>query len=281
VDGRELYNLNAQLQHRRRAAAEAELARLKADAEAELERQRADAEAARDRMARLLGSAAALPDGKTAERQDLQAAAAAKARRERQRAAAEAERERKLPLWMPQLPPLLGYEEAERGRQRAAAEAELERQRAAEKAERERKRADWERQWAAEKAERERKAEAERRRHDMATIDRMTGIEFEDFVEDRFRREGWDVRRTPATRDYGVDLIAVRGRWFAVQCKRSATPVSLEAVQQVVAGAPKYNCKAIMVVSNQEFTEAAKTLADIHNCVLIGRRDLLKMPWVD
>jgi restriction system protein len=113
----------------------------------------------------------------------------------------------------------------------------------------------------------------------MAAIDAMTGTEFEDYVAARLQRAGWQVTFTPASGDYGVDLIACRDdRWVAVQCKRLGKPVGVAAVQQVVAGARHHDCTKSIVVSNREFTDAAKNLAFTHNCQLIGRRAL--QAWV-
>ncbi len=137
------------------------------------------------------------------------------------------------------------------------------------------------RQRKHEKEER-RKAEeaaAEERRRDLAyaqsglaQIDAMPGAGFEQYVAAKLRTVGWEVTTTPATNDYGVDLIAKNGNeMWAIQCKRKATPVGVSAVQQVVAGAIHYGCWRKMVVSNQEFTRQAKVLALAHNCDLIGR----------
>jgi restriction endonuclease Mrr len=110
---------------------------------------------------------------------------------------------------------------------------------------------------------------------DWERIDQMSGVEFEEYVAARLRRSGWDVSPTSATGDYGVDLIAKRdGQCFAVQCKRRGKPVGVSAVQEVVSGARRHKCTASMVVSNQEFTRAAKELAEIHDCKLIGRSTL-------
>jgi restriction system protein len=122
---------------------------------------------------------------------------------------------------------------------------------------------------------------AERRRpgDGMAAIDTMTGTEFEDYVATRLQRAGWQVTFTPASGDYGVDLIARRGdRSVAVQCKRLGKPVGVAAVQQVVAGARHHDCAKSIVISNQEFTAAAKKLAFTHNCQLISRRTI--QAWV-
>jgi len=120
-----------------------------------------------------------------------------------------------------------------------------------------------------------------RRRPDasMMAIDAMTGTEFEDYVAARLRRAGWQVTFTSVSGDYGVDLIAERDdKSLAVQCKRHGRPVGVAAVQQVVSGARHHGCAKSIVISNQEFTRAAKQLAFTHGCQLIGRRAL--QAWV-
>ena len=124
-------------------------------------------------------------------------------------------------------------------------------------------------------------AEGNRRRGraSLLALDGMTGTEFEDYVAARLRRAGWMVTFTPVIGDYGVDLIAQRdGKSVAVQCKRHSKSVGIAAVQQVVAGARHHGCTRSIVVSNQEFTQAAKQLAATHGCQLIGRRAL--QAWV-
>jgi restriction system protein len=113
----------------------------------------------------------------------------------------------------------------------------------------------------------------------MFAIDAMTGTEFEGYVAARLQRAGWQVMFTSASGDYGVDLIAQKdGKSVAIQCKRHGKSVGVAAVQQVVAGARHHGCTKSIVVSNQEFTEAAKQLAFTHGCQLIGRRAL--QAWV-
>lgn len=110
-------------------------------------------------------------------------------------------------------------------------------------------------------------------------IDAMDGVEFEDYVAARMQRAGWEVSFTPAVGDYGVDLIAQKdGQYAAIQCKRHGKTIGVAAVQQVVAGARHHGCTRSIVVSNQEFTTAAKQLAYTHGCQLIGRKAL--QSWV-
>lgn len=120
---------------------------------------------------------------------------------------------------------------------------------------------------------------ARRKRVTMRAIDAMDGVEFEDYVAARLGQAGWKVAFTPRAGDYGVDLIAEKdGRSVAIQCKRYGKPVGVAAVQQVVSGARHHGCSRSIVVSNQEFTTAAKQLALTHGCQLIGRKVL--QSWV-
>jgi restriction system protein len=113
----------------------------------------------------------------------------------------------------------------------------------------------------------------------LMAIDTMTGTEFEGYVASRLIRAGWQVTPTSVSGDYGVDLIAHRdGKSVAIQCKRYGKSVGVAAVQQVVSGARHHGCTKSIVVSNQEFTRAAKQLAVTHGCQLIGRKTL--QAWV-
>ena len=92
------------------------------------------------------------------------------------------------------------------------------------------------------------------------------------------RKCGLPVMMTPLTGDWGVDLIVGhRPNRIAVQCKRLSRPVGAGAVQEVVAGAPMQDCTRTMVVTNNEFTPAARKLAELHGCELVGGADLPRL----
>jgi restriction system protein len=111
-----------------------------------------------------------------------------------------------------------------------------------------------------------------------ATVDAMTGVEFERYVAAVLRGLGYVVELTKATGDFGVDLIATRdGVRTAVQCKRQSRVVNGAAIQQVVAGAAVHECEATMVVSNHRYTRAAEQLADVHGCLLVDRTRLARL----
>jgi restriction system protein len=113
----------------------------------------------------------------------------------------------------------------------------------------------------------------------MRKVDAMSGVDFENFVAAKFRAAGYRVSMTRTSGDFGVDLVVRKGmERIAVQCKRHGRPVGTAAVQQVVSGAAFHRCTSTMVVSNQDFTPAAITLARIHNCKLVGRSRLTILP---
>lgn len=108
-------------------------------------------------------------------------------------------------------------------------------------------------------------------------IEVMSGIEFEDFLAELFRRKGFDVEKTPVTGDYGVDLILTNpatGERIAVQAKRYAQSVGIEAVQQVFFGKAFYGCQRALVVTNAFYTPNARIGAGRVSVFLIDGAEL-------
>jgi HJR/Mrr/RecB family endonuclease len=89
-------------------------------------------------------------------------------------------------------------------------------------------------------------------------INKMSGVDFESFVRDYLTDKGAVCEMTPASGDYGADIIAkVEGRRIAIQCKRYSANVGYSAVQEVVAGKAYYKCDEAWVVTNASFTQQA------------------------
>lgn len=106
----------------------------------------------------------------------------------------------------------------------------------------------------------------------------MSGEEFENHVARIARSCGAPVIMTPITGDWGVDIIVGRRPdRLAIQCKRRSRPVGAGAVQEVVAGAPMHGCTKTMVVTDHDFTPAARRLAELHGCALVGGTDLPRL----
>jgi restriction system protein len=109
-------------------------------------------------------------------------------------------------------------------------------------------------------------------------VELMSGMQFEDYVAEVARSCGLPVIMTPITGDWGVDLIVGnRPNRLAIQCKRRSRPVGAGAIQEVVAGAPMQACTKTMVVSNHAFTPAARKLAQLHGCELVGGSELPRL----
>lgn len=113
-------------------------------------------------------------------------------------------------------------------------------------------------------------------------IDKMKGLEFEHYVAEILRKQGFKrVSVTKATGDFGVDIICTSKKGkekIAIQVKRYNSPLSGKAIQEVIAGARHYNATRSMVITNSTFTPKAKILAKSNDCELIDRY-LLKR-WV-
>jgi restriction system protein len=106
----------------------------------------------------------------------------------------------------------------------------------------------------------------------------LSGTEFEDYVARIARSCGMPVIMTSITGDWGVDVIVgKRPNRLAIQCKRQSRPVGTSAIQEVVAGAPMQDCARTMVVTNHEFTPAARKLAELHGCELVGGSELPRL----
>lgn len=107
-------------------------------------------------------------------------------------------------------------------------------------------------------------------------VDRMEGREFELFLEDVFTELGYTVTVTPASRDFGADLLleTSEGWSIAVQAKRYEKVVGLEAVQQVAAAVPYYGVNEGWVVTNSSYTDSAYELAEPNQVRLIARSEL-------
>ena len=108
-------------------------------------------------------------------------------------------------------------------------------------------------------------------------IDRMSGEQFEIFMEDYFRKQGFKVERTPLSGDYGIDLIIENDfSKIGIQAKCYSNKVTASAVQEVVTGLRHYNLSSGMVVTNNYFQPAAIQLAKDNGITLWNRDKLIE-----
>lgn len=112
----------------------------------------------------------------------------------------------------------------------------------------------------------------------VASIDELTGIEFEAAVASLYERSGHTVRLTTASGDFGVDVLVNKGtELLAVQVKRYKGNVGVRAVQEVASGALYYKATAAVVITNSFFTKQAKELAKSLRVTLINKKRLANM----
>jgi len=107
-------------------------------------------------------------------------------------------------------------------------------------------------------------------------VDLMTGIEFEFFVSELFKKDGYKTIITQASYDQGIDVVAEKnGKKYGIQAKCYSGAVSNSAVQEVVAGINYYGCSKGIVVTNNYFTKSALELSK-SNGIILWDRDMLK-----
>ena len=111
----------------------------------------------------------------------------------------------------------------------------------------------------------------------LSRIDNMTGEEFEEYLKAQFERQGFKVKLTPGSNDYGADLVLNRnGEVTVVQAKRYQGNVGNKAVQEIVAAQAYYGADRAMAVTNSYFTNPAKKLAEANDVELWDRDNLIK-----
>lgn len=112
----------------------------------------------------------------------------------------------------------------------------------------------------------------------MDIIDDMSGETFEEFLLAHFKSLGYSGQLTPATADYGADLVLEKdGRKLVIQAKRWKRTVGIEAVQQVIGAIKHYSAQKGMVITNSSFTENAYELANSNGIELWDRTKLIEL----
>ncbi|WP_079523982.1 restriction endonuclease [Solibacillus isronensis] len=115
---------------------------------------------------------------------------------------------------------------------------------------------------------------------DIASIDTMSGVQFEKFLHSYFSQNGYRVSLTKTSGDQGVDLILYKEeRKIAVQCKRykPSNRVTNTAVQEVLTGKIYYDCTEAWVITTSTYTPHAIRLANKVGVRLIDRAGLIKL----
>ena len=98
----------------------------------------------------------------------------------------------------------------------------------------------------------------------------MEGAEFEQYCAELLEAKGFEnVEKTPASHDYGIDIIADKdGITYAIQCKCYSDTVGIKAIQEAYAGRDYYQSMVGVVMTNQYFTKSAIAFAGKLNILL-------------
>ncbi|WP_313637968.1 restriction endonuclease, partial [Paenibacillus sp.] len=93
----------------------------------------------------------------------------------------------------------------------------------------------------------------------ISEIDKMSGTMFERYLEQFFKRQGWQVKRTGGKGDYGADLILSSAtKKVVIQAKRWKKNVGYEAIQQAYTSKDVFGCAEAWVITNSGFTAQAR-----------------------
>lgn len=117
------------------------------------------------------------------------------------------------------------------------------------------------------------------RKSGILEVDKMSGRRFEEFLQALLRSKGYQVQLTPASGDYGADLIlTINGRKIIAQAKRYSKNVGIRAVQEIASAQKHYKAEECWVITNSFFTEQARKLAQSNEVKLVDRKQL--MNWM-
>ncbi|NUH84787.1 restriction endonuclease [Bacillus firmus] len=106
----------------------------------------------------------------------------------------------------------------------------------------------------------------------------MDGIQFEHYLSSLFKSQGYNVKVTKATGDYGADLVLTKeSEKIVVQAKRYSKNVGISAIQEISASKSYYNATRAWVVSNSFFTKSAIELAQSNSVELLDRKALIDL----
>lgn len=109
------------------------------------------------------------------------------------------------------------------------------------------------------------------------------GMDYERACAQRLIRQGYtNVKLTPASGDFGADILAVHPKGYRIcfQCKFYSGNVGVEAVQEVLSAVRYYGADCGAVMTNADFTPAARELARRSDVALIPHCDA-HLDWID
>jgi len=92
----------------------------------------------------------------------------------------------------------------------------------------------------------------------------LSPSDFEDFIAQLFKANGYEVKQTTYSGDYGADLLlTVAEEKIAVQIKRYSkdTKVGVKDINQIVGAKDYYRCDKARIITTSSFTKPGEKLA--------------------
>ncbi len=107
---------------------------------------------------------------------------------------------------------------------------------------------------------------------------------FEDFIAQMFKDNGYKVKQTAYSSDYGADLILEKNKdRIAVQIKRYAksNKVGVKDINQIIGARDYYGCKDAFFITTSSFTDKGKNLAQKSKCETVVMESITKIYFND
>jgi len=112
----------------------------------------------------------------------------------------------------------------------------------------------------------------------MTQIDSLSGVDFEIFLSELFKKLGYDVKMTKASHDYGADLLISKNKKTSiVQAKCYSKAVGIKAIQEIVGAKKHYKAEDAIAVTNNIFSKNAEILALENDVKLLDRYEIEKL----
>lgn len=111
----------------------------------------------------------------------------------------------------------------------------------------------------------------------LAQLEKMDNLQFEHYMARLFALQGYEVRYTPVTNDYGADLIISRDNTtIAVRCTLGDRVLQKDCIEAALEAMRHYSIHKAMIVTNQMFSGEAISYARRKPIILIDRLSLIE-----
>jgi restriction system protein len=97
---------------------------------------------------------------------------------------------------------------------------------------------------------------------DLNEILKLNRLEFENYIEALFQKQGFNVTKTPESENVGIDLVITKKiksqiTKTAVKCGQYKKSVGVSAIQDIFNGQHLCKCNESMIITTSEFTTPA------------------------